>query len=81
MFVVFVIYAFGHGTTKCNETLQAIPFRPGEGRRVVFDPKFSPQGMFGPLLLDYYSKCLFQERRGVVKSQNRPPIRICHFLC
>ena len=45
MFVcLFVLYAFGHGTTKCNEILHRIPFRPGEGHRVVFDPKFSPQG-------------------------------------
>jgi hypothetical protein len=41
---LFIIYAFGHDMTKCNEILQAIPFRPGEGRRVVFNPKFSPQG-------------------------------------
>jgi hypothetical protein len=41
---LFVIHAFGHDTTKCNEILQAIPFQPGEGRRVVFNPKFSSQG-------------------------------------
>ena len=41
--------------------LQGIPFRPGEGHRVVFDPKFSPEGGVYPLLLlYYYSKCLFQ---------------------
>ena len=55
-----VLYALGHGTTKYNEILQEIPFRPEKGRQVVFDPKFSTQEVFGPLLLDYYSKCLFQ---------------------
>ena len=45
-----VRYAFGHGTSKCNEILHGIPFRPEEGHRVVFDPKFSTQGVFGPPL-------------------------------
>ena len=58
---VFVIYAFGHGMRECNQTLQGIPFRPGEGRRVVFDPKFSPHESVCPLpLLNYYRKCLFE---------------------
>jgi hypothetical protein len=59
---VFVIYAFGHDTSKCNETLQGILFRPGEGRKVVSNPKFSPQGggVFAPYCWIYYSKCLFQ---------------------
>ena len=39
-----ILYAFGHDTSKCNEILHRIPFRPGEGYRVVFDPKFSHQG-------------------------------------
>src|SRR6478672_4576021 len=30
-----VRYAFGHGTTKCNEIWQGIPFRPEEGRDEV----------------------------------------------
>jgi len=29
---LFVLHAFGHGTSKCNETLQGIPFGPGEGQ-------------------------------------------------
>ena len=29
---MFVIYAFGHGTSKCNEILQEIPIHPGEGQ-------------------------------------------------
>ena len=37
---MFVRYAFEHDTTKCNEILQIISFRLGEGRRVVFNPKF-----------------------------------------
>ena len=41
---LFVLYAFGHGTTKCNEILHTIPFRPEEGHRIVFDPKFLPEG-------------------------------------
>ena len=32
---LFVRYAFGHGTSKCNEILQGIPFRPEEGRDEV----------------------------------------------
>ena len=39
-----VLYAFGHGTTKCNEILQEILFRPEKGYRIVFDSKFSTQG-------------------------------------
>ncbi len=54
MFVcVFVIYAFGHGTTKCNEIWQGTPFRPTEGRSIVFNAKFSHQeggGLPLPLL-------------------------------
>ncbi len=39
MFVcVFVIDAFGHDTTKCNEIWQGIPFRPGEGQDGVTLP-------------------------------------------
>ena len=59
---LFVLYAFGHGTTKCNEILHRIPFRPGEGYRVVFDPKFSPQGgVYPSYSWIYYCKYLFQE--------------------
>ncbi len=49
MFVCLsVLYLLGHGTSKCNQTFQRIRFRPGEGHRVVFDPKFSPRGVFAP---------------------------------
>ena len=59
---LFVLYAFGHGTSKCNEILHRIPFRPGEGYRVVFDPKFSPQGgVYPSYSWIYYCKYLFQE--------------------
>jgi len=48
---LFVRYAFEHGTSKCNEILQGIPFRPGEGRRILFHPKFPSEGGEGlPLL-------------------------------
>ena len=58
---LFVRYAFRHGTSKCNEIFQEISFRPGEGRRVVFDPKFTSQGgVCPPPLFNYYSKCLFR---------------------
>jgi hypothetical protein len=58
---LFVRYAFEHGTSKCNEILQGIPFRPGEGRRIIFDPKFPSQGGLCPSYCwIYYSKCLFQ---------------------
>ena len=57
-----VLYAFGHGTTKCNEILHTIPFRPGEGYRVVFDPKFSSQGgVYPPYSWICYCKYLFPE--------------------
>jgi hypothetical protein len=65
---VFVRYAFEHGTSKCNEILQGIPFRPGEGRRILFDPKFPSEGGFAPSYSwIYYSKYLFQ--------------RICPYYC
>ncbi len=58
---MFVIYAFGHGTTKCNEIWQGIPFRPAEGRRVVFNAKFSHQGGVCPShCWIYYSKYFFK---------------------
>ena len=46
---LFVRYAFGQGTTKCNEILHTIPFRPEEGHRIVFDRKFLLQGVFSLL--------------------------------
>ncbi len=63
MFVCLsVLYSFGHGTSKCNEILYRTPFRPGEGYRVVFDPKFSPQGGVHPSYSwIYYCKYLFHE--------------------
>ena len=52
MFVcLFVLHAFGHGTTKCNEILYTIPFRPEEGHRIVFDQKFLlERGVFHTLV-------------------------------
>jgi hypothetical protein len=45
---MFVCLLFMHlDTIRPNaEILQATPFRSGEGRRVVFDRKFSPHGVF-----------------------------------
>src|SRR5690349_7522867 len=63
MFVCFfVIYAFEHDTTKCNDILQGIPFRPEKGRRIVFNSKFPHQGgSASSYCWIYYSKCLSRE--------------------
>jgi len=54
MFVcLFVLYAFGHGTSKCNEILHTIPFRPEEGHRIVFDPKLLPEGGVSPTIVGF----------------------------
>jgi hypothetical protein len=54
-----VIYAFGHDTTKCNEILDAISFRPEEGRRVVFNPKFSHGGDLPPPIVGFTTESAF----------------------
>ena len=35
---LFVLHAFGHGTSKCTEILHRISFRPEEGHRAVTWP-------------------------------------------
>jgi hypothetical protein len=37
-----VRYAFRHRTSKCNQTLQGILFRPEEGQRLLFIKKIYP---------------------------------------
>ncbi len=58
---LFVIHAFGHDTIKCNEILQAISFRPGGSRRVVFNLKFSSQGYLPPPIVEFTTINTFPE--------------------
>ena len=53
---MFALYAFGPCRSQCNQTLQGILFRPGEGQGILFDPKFWPPGCLGTLLLEYHSR-------------------------
>ena len=78
-----VIYAFGQSMTKCSEILQRIPFRPGEGHRIVFDPKFSPEGGVCPSYCWITTVSAFFRKsvRVIVSSiiQERKYIKTCTF--
>jgi hypothetical protein len=72
-----VIYAFGHGTSKYNKTLQGISFRPGKGRRVVFDRKYSPgEGgagiappIFGFTTVNAFSRSLCTDCFSIIRER------------
>ena len=48
-FCLFVLHAFGHGTSKCNQTLQGSSSHPGGGQRLLFVEKnIGPPPAKGP---------------------------------
>ena len=53
---LFARYAFGHGTTKCNEIWQGIPFRPEEGRDEVGGAEGGVLGRIFPSFLENHTK-------------------------
>ncbi len=58
---LFVLYAFGPCRSQCNQTFHRLLSRPGEGRGLLFDPKFWPPGYLVTFMLERYSKCPVQK--------------------
>jgi hypothetical protein len=59
-----ILYAFGPGRSRCNQTLHGILFRLGEGRGLLFYPKYWSPGYLITQLLERYSEWPIEKVRA-----------------
>jgi len=76
-----VLHAFGHGTTKCNEILHTIPIRPGEGHRIVFEPKFLLEGGVSLTIVGFTTvNAFFREYVRMIVEKYMKGVNLTHMM-